>query len=149
HHSITLDVEIRGQRFFRQQAAFAALRRTDWEIASQEITFAVNAVRAFDSVLYREAKLRLAEEFLRLNQRGAEEVRQLVERGTLRAADRILAQAEVSDVQSQLGLNRNALVSARRDLYRALGVAGGDFVIQGTLDRAQPPVDAALLVEAA
>src|SRR5437764_1945154 len=33
HHSITLDVEIRGQRFFRQQAAFAALRRTDWEIA--------------------------------------------------------------------------------------------------------------------
>ena len=41
-----VDVEIRGQRFFRQQAASAALTRTDWEIAFQEITFAVNAVNS-------------------------------------------------------------------------------------------------------
>ena len=124
-----------GQRFSRQQAAFAALNRTDWEIASQEITFAVNAVRAFDSVLYREAKLRLAEEFLRLNQRAAEQVKQLVDRGTLRPADLILARAEINDVYSHSSGDRVLVEIARilRAHCRAEDVparfAGDEFTV--------------------
>ena len=58
-HQVTLEVELFHQRAYRQQAAFAALSRTDWEIAAQELMFAVNAIRAFDGFLYRRDKLAL------------------------------------------------------------------------------------------
>jgi cobalt-zinc-cadmium efflux system outer membrane protein len=148
-HQITLEVEVRGQRGHRTQAALAAMSRTDWDIASQEITFAVNTVRAFDNLLYRQGKLAVTEEFLRLNQRGAEQVKLLVERGTLRAADLILARAEVSDVQTQVGLNRTAMVSARRDFLSALGLSDGNFVLHGTLERPAPSVEPQQLLEVA
>jgi cobalt-zinc-cadmium efflux system outer membrane protein len=149
-HKITLDVEVRCQRSFRKQAAFAALSRTDWEIAYQEVTFAVNAIRAFDTLLYRQQKLAVAEEFLRLNEKSAEQVKQLVDRGTLRAGDLILARAEVRDVQTQIGLNRTNLVSARRDFARALGVPEyACFALQGTLERTAPPGGCEGFLEAA
>lgn len=148
-HQVTLAVEIRGQRFFRKQAAFAALTRTDWEIATQELTFAINTIRAFDSLLYRQSKLALTEEFLRLNQQAAEQVEKLVKSGTLRPADLILARTEVNDIQTQVGLNRTALVTARRDFYRALGVPDGNIAPQGTLERAAPADQSELLLEAA
>jgi cobalt-zinc-cadmium efflux system outer membrane protein len=148
-HKVTIDVELLGQRSFRKQAAFAALTRTDWEIAFQEVTFAVNAIRAYDNLLYRHGKLSVTEEFLRLNQKGAEQVRQLVESGTLRPPDLILARAEVSDIQAQIGLNRTSLVSARRDLFRAIGITEGHFILQGTLERAAPPAERERLLEAA
>src|SRR5262249_59864629 len=84
-HKVTLDVEVRGQRGFREQAARAALGRTEWEVASQEVAFAVNAVRAFDNLLYRQAKLALTEEFLRLNREAAEHGRRLAQGGPPRA----------------------------------------------------------------
>ncbi len=148
-HQITLALEVRGQRFFRQQAAFAALSRTDWEIASQEVTFAVNAIRAFDSLLYRQAKLGVVEEFLRLNERSVEQVRQLVDLGTLQPADLILARTEVNNVRTQIGLQQTALESDRRDFYRALGIDGGDFTAQGSLERAPPSPFPDELLEAA
>ena len=43
-HQVTLEVQLLHQQRYRQQAAFAALSRTDWEIAAQELTFAINAV---------------------------------------------------------------------------------------------------------
>jgi outer membrane protein TolC len=139
---ITLDLEIRGQRAYRRQAAFAALSRTDWEIAAQEVVFAATTVRAFDAMLYRQGKLALTEEFLKLNQKAAAQVKELVDRGTLRPADLILARAEVNDVQSQIGLHRTALVAARRDLARALGGADLTAVPQGTLERTAPAIGA-------
>jgi cobalt-zinc-cadmium efflux system outer membrane protein len=149
-HKVTLDVEIRGQFWFRKQAAFAALTRTDWDIASQEVTFAVNAVRAFDALLYRQAKLAVIEEFVTLNRDAAEQVRKLVETGTLRPAELILARAEVNDIESQVGLGRTAVVAARRDFARALGVTDiTAFSPQGTLDRPAPTTDAQVLVRAA
>jgi len=147
---VTLSVEIRRQRSFRKQAAFAALTRTDWEIAFQEVTFAVNAVRAFDNLLYRQAKLAVTEEFLRLNQQAAEQVKRLVEGGTLRPPDLILARVEVSDIQSQLGLGRTSLIAARRDLARAVGVPEvRDFQLSGTLARPAAAASAEELLEAA
>src|SRR5207247_2451381 len=106
------------------EAAVALGLQQNPELASLRqqhgIASAANTIRAFDNLRDRQAKLALTEEFLRLNQRGAEQVRQLVERGTLRAADLILTRAEVSDVQTQIGLNRTALVAARRDFLGAL-----------------------------
>src|SRR5438874_2273541 len=89
-HQVTLEVELFHQRAYRQQEAYAALSRTDWEIAAQELGFAVNAVRAFDAVLYRQRKLAVAQEFLRLNQQGADQVMQLMERGNLRPGDLVV-----------------------------------------------------------
>src|SRR5581483_11552951 len=93
-----LQLEVRGQRHFRKQAAFAALKRTDWEIAFQEVSFAVGAVRTFDTLLYRQAKLGVTEEFVRLNQAAAEQVKRLVDGAVLKPADLLLTQAEVTDV---------------------------------------------------
>ncbi len=137
-HQITLALEVLGQRNFRQQAAFAALSRTDWDIATQEVNFAVNAIRAFDGLLYRQAKLGVMEEFLRLNERAVEQVKPLVDLGTLQPADLILARTEVNNVRTQIGLQQTALEAARKDFYRALGIDGGDFTPQGTLNRAAP-----------
>ena len=137
-HQVTLEVELRHQRSYREQAAFAALSRTDWEIAGQEMTFAINATRAFDAVLYRQRKLAVAEEALRLNQQGADQAKQLVERGTLKSGDLIVSRAEVSDVRSQLSLSRTALISARRDYYRALGIADGSADPTGEMERSIP-----------
>lgn len=53
-HKLLTEVEIRGQRTYRRQGAAAALSRTDWEIASQEIALAVRVIRTFDAVLYRQ-----------------------------------------------------------------------------------------------
>lgn len=145
-HKVTVDVEVRGQRGFREQVAFAALGRAECEIASQEVIFAVNAVRAFDNLLYRQAKLALAEEFLRLNREAADQVRRLAQGGPLRAADVILARTEVNDVQAQISLSRTALASARRDLLRGLGATEGDLVLDGTLVRPSPAVPAEQLL---
>jgi cobalt-zinc-cadmium efflux system outer membrane protein len=140
-HQVTLEVQLFHQQRYRQEAAFAALTRTDWEIATQELAFSVNAIRAFDALLYRRGKLAVTEEFLRLNEKAAEQVKLLVERGTLKAGDLLLARAEVKDIQSQIGLNRTAMITARKDYYRALGIAEGSADPSGTLERAAPPGD--------
>jgi len=137
-HQLTLEVQLFHQQRYRQQTAFAALTRTDWDIAAQELVFSINAIRAFDGLLYRQGKLAVNEEFLRLNEKAAEQVKQLVERGTLKAGDLLLARAEVKDIQSQIGLNRTAMITATKDYYRALGIAEGSAVPSGTLERAAP-----------
>jgi outer membrane protein TolC len=137
-HQVTLEVQLFQQQKFRQQQAFAALTRTDWEIAAQELAVAVNAIRAFDAYLFRKGKLAVSEEFLRLNQKSVEQVRELVEQGKLKSGDLIVARAEVNDVQAQVNLNRTALVAARRDYYRALGIPEGIVEPVGTLERGVP-----------
>src|SRR5205807_9933596 len=51
-HKVFLDVQIRHQGKYRRQGAAAALSRTDWEIAAQEVALAVRVERAFGTVLY-------------------------------------------------------------------------------------------------
>jgi outer membrane protein TolC len=137
-HQITLELELRNQRCYREQAAFAALSRADWEIAAQEVTFAISTVRSFDAVIYRQRKLAVTEEALRINQQGADQAKQLVERGTLKSGDLIVSRAEVSDIRSQLGIDRTALISARRDYFRALGISEGNAEPTGTMERSVP-----------
>ena len=141
-HQLTLEVQLFHQQQYRQQQAFAALTRTDWEIATQELTFAVSSVRAFDALVYRQKKLAVAEEFLKLNQKSVEQIKELVERGTIKSGDLILAKAEVNDIQAQVNLSRTAVVTARKDYYRAIGVAEGAAEPTGTLERRRPDGDA-------
>jgi cobalt-zinc-cadmium efflux system outer membrane protein len=148
-HKLLLDVELHHQRRYREAAAAAGLTRTDWEIANQEVTLAVRVSRAFDTVLYREAKLSLIDDTLRLNEDATEQVRKLFEAGRLRSADLLLARTEVIDTRALALPARTALTSARYDLLRALGLVDGGAALAGTLE--MPPVawDAAKLLETA
>src|SRR2546423_1693802 len=67
-HVFRLDLEIRGQGQHRRAAAQAALSRTEWEVAFQEMTVGVRVARAFDALLYRREKLRLLDEIIRLQE---------------------------------------------------------------------------------
>ena len=132
-HKILIDVETRGQGKYRRQGATAALSRTDWEIAFQEGNLAIRVVRAFDTILYRQQKLALIEETVRLNEQALAQVRILVEQGRLRAPDLILLRSEVQDAGASRGPGRTALATAQQDLRRALGLIGVDATVHGAL----------------
>src|SRR5438552_3944668 len=136
-HKFLMDVEIRGQGTYRRQAACAALSRTDWEIAAQELGLAIRVIRAYNAVLYRQEKLHLIGETVRLNEHAVDQVNQLFEQGKLRAADRIVIRTEVDDVRSQQGLGRTSLVTAQYELRRLLGMIQEAVELQEKL--ATPP----------
>ena len=138
---ISIDLEVRGQRKYRQQAACAALSRTDWEIASQEILLAVKVVRAFDSVVYYQDKLRLAEQNLQLQETTAEQVRKLFDAGKLHGADLSLARSEVDSVSIALDTARSAQSKAEYDLRAVLGLTSEAVKVDGTLTPMPVPED--------
>src|SRR5262249_13038678 len=144
-HPLMLQLELRGQGAYRRKAACAALSRTDWEIAAQEVALAGRVVRAFDAVLHRQGKLRLTGETIRLLEQAAEQVRKLVEQGRLRPADLILARPEVDDDGAQQDLARAAAETARVEFYRTLGLVEGAPEVRGTLEAPPAPWDAAEL----
>jgi cobalt-zinc-cadmium efflux system outer membrane protein len=148
-HKILLEVEVWGQGRHRRQAAQAALSRTDWEIAFQEVALAVRVARAFNAVLYRQEKLRLIEETVRVNEEAAQQVRKLFEQGRLRRADFLVAKSELDDARTQLSPGRAALAAARNDLCRALGSVNGAFELHGMLDVRFPRWDAGILTQEA
>jgi outer membrane protein TolC len=121
-HKILIDVEVRNQGQYRREAASAALSRADWEIASQEVALAIRVARAFNTVVYRQEKLRLIEETVSRNEQDAEQVRKLVELGKVDGEDLLLARIELDDSRSQVGPGQVALATAVYDLRRALGV---------------------------
>jgi outer membrane protein TolC len=148
-HILVWEVEWRGQRGFRRQAAAAALSRTDWEIAYQEQLLAVQAVRAYLGLLYRQEKLRIANETLQFNQRLVENSEKLLKGGKLRPADLNVAQSEVTVTQDLVNAGYESVTAARHDLYRVLGIVGGTFEIEGTLECTSPPWDVNTLTELA
>jgi cobalt-zinc-cadmium efflux system outer membrane protein len=131
---VDLQLEIRGQRGYRLQAANAALSRTDWEISFQEEQLALRVIRAFNAVLYYDAKLKLGEQTVRLNEDTATRVANFAKRGVLKPADIVLARTEVDSSRALLGAARVAQTKARQDLRRALGVTTEPFTLQGKLD---------------
>jgi cobalt-zinc-cadmium efflux system outer membrane protein len=139
-HKLLLDVEVRGQRRFRREAALAALSRTDLEIASQEVALAVRALRAFDAVVYRRRKLQVLTDTVELNTRAAAQVEELVTKGRLNAADLIVIRTEAEDARAQLGPGTSALVAAQHDLSRVLNVTDGKFTLVGGFE-AQPALE--------
>jgi cobalt-zinc-cadmium efflux system outer membrane protein len=148
-YKLLLELEVRGQGTHRRQAAAAALSRTDWEIASQELALAVRVMRAFDSVLYRQEKLRLIEDTIRFHDEASQQVGRLVEQGRLNRVDWIAARSDADDARTQLSTGRTNLVTAWHDLRRALGLVSEALEVQGTLEAPFEPPDAASLMEAA
>ena len=67
--TVTLELEVRGQRAIREAQAQAGLSRTDWDIANQELTLAVRVVRTFDTVVYRFRKNQLVLDTIDLDQK--------------------------------------------------------------------------------
>ena len=135
-HLLLWEVEVRHQGRYRRQGAAAALSRTEWEIAFQEQTLAIDVTRFYTALLYRQEKLQLLEESHRLNERFVEDVRRLVGLGKLRSADLILAQTEVTDSLDLVASGQESLTVARQDLNKILGSVSGAYVTEGVLEPA-------------
>ncbi len=148
-HTTRLDLELRGQGKHRRTQAQAALSRTEWEIAAQEVLIAIQMVRAFDTVLYRQEKLRIQEDMLRLQGQVMEKVEPLVQQGHLPRTELMLARADLVDAKTALGPARNQLVVAGNDLRRLLGMVDENLTLDGTLETSPPKLEAAELVEEA
>jgi cobalt-zinc-cadmium efflux system outer membrane protein len=147
-HLIVWPVELFHQGRYRREGAAATLSRTDWEIAYQEQTLAVQVIRAYVTALYRSKKLDLLDETVRFNQRLVEDVDQQVRNGTRPAADQFVVESELIDIVNSLNGTdgrRTLLVAARNDLARALGVVGLAFEIEGALEPPPMTWDAAAL----
>jgi outer membrane protein TolC len=146
-HLILWEVEVRHQCRYRRAGAQATLSRTDWQIARQEQMLVARVIRAFVTVLYREAQLRQFEETLRLNEELVERVRKLVEANQLRSADLIVAQTEVATSRDLRNEVAQSLVAARYDLYRALGIVDPKFQVQGKLTVPPPALEGHAVLE--
>jgi cobalt-zinc-cadmium efflux system outer membrane protein len=133
-HRVSIDMEIHHQGRYRRQGAYAALTRTDWEIAFQEQSMAIRAVRAFNAVVYRQRKLELLEETVRLSDQTLQQATALFGAQRLPRADVIVAQSDVDDARAALGTGRTTLVAAQYDLRRVLGLVNEPFDIRGSLD---------------
>jgi cobalt-zinc-cadmium efflux system outer membrane protein len=146
---ISLALEIRGQGKYRRQAASAGLARTDWDIANQELLLAIRVCRAFDTLVYERAKLRLAEEGLHLQEETAGLVRKLFQGGALKSPDLILAQSEVDTFRLALNMARSVQTKAENDLRAALGLTTESLRVEGTLTLPPAPGDPQTLLAAA
>src|SRR5579884_3169769 len=134
-HTARLDLELRHQGRYRRAMAQAALTRTEWEIAAQELLVSIQVARAFNTLIYRQEKYRLLEEGAQLTEQVAEFTKQLVTEGTLRSADMLLANADVVDARTLMGPGRGVAIVAENDLRRALGMIAESFQPVGTLEK--------------
>jgi len=133
-HILLWEVELQHQGRYRRRAACAALSRTDWEIANQEQSLAVQVIRAYLGVVYRQKKLRLLEQTQRLNEQLVADVAKLVNPGKFSPADRYLAQSEADNSHDLLHAGQQRYVDAWRELCRVLGTVDGSFRIEGDLE---------------
>ena len=98
--TVTLELEVRGQRAIREAQAQAGLSRTDWDIADKELTLAVRVVRAFDTVVYRFQKNKLVLDTIDLDQKTYAQGQDLVKAGTLKPVDLIILRTEIDDARA-------------------------------------------------
>jgi outer membrane protein TolC len=147
-HTMRTDLELMRQGLYRRGIARNALSRTEWEIAAQELLISVQVARAYNNLLYRQAKYSLLEEGAHFTQEIADNVKQLYEQGTLKSADLLLANADVVESRNLLGPARSLEVVAQNDLRRALGMVGEPFVLDGTLEKGFVSPPASVLVQA-
>jgi outer membrane protein TolC len=133
-HTMRLDLELRGQGKHRRAAANAAVTRTEWEIATQEIAVAILSIRSFWTQLYREEKLKVLDETIRLNEETVKQVNRLVELGRAKTSDLVLMRTEVDAARAMRGQGTSALAVAKSDLRRNLGSLDQDVPIRGSLE---------------
>jgi cobalt-zinc-cadmium efflux system outer membrane protein len=148
-HKLLVDIEVRGQRKYRRAGAAATLSRTDWEIAHQEILLAVRVLRAYNAVLYRQEKIKLIDQIIRINENAARQIESYVKQGKMRPADQILIRAEVAEARAQRAQGLSLLIPARQELYRALGLLYEEVKLLGALDVPLVPWDGGVLTTAA
>jgi outer membrane protein TolC len=147
-HTMRLDLELRRQGRYRRAMARAALTRTEWELAAQELLTSILVTRAFNTVLYRQDKYRLLEQGLQLTEQVAGFTKHLVDQGALRSADLLLANADVLDARNALGPGRGVLVVAENDLRRALGMIDEPLTLEGALEKRYDPPPLPILIQA-
>lgn len=133
NENVRLDLELRGQGQIRQGAAQAALSRVEWEVAGQELLVAVRTVRAYQTLAYRQDKVRVLEDMVRVQEEVVSRVTALEKQGLLKPADKILAEVDLAEARAAIAPARALQVAAWTELRRVLGVEG-----------AMPPVQAAL-----
>lgn len=148
-HKVFVDVEVRGQRRIREQAAAAGLSRTDWEIAYQELALSVRVARAFDTVLYRYKKWELAKQTADLNTKAAAQAEDLWKQNQFKTADLIALRTEAAASRTQVATARLSLQAAWADLKRAMGLVNEQPTVQGDLIVPPPAEDAATLEQGA
>jgi outer membrane protein TolC len=148
-NTFRLDLELCGQGRIRSAAAAAAVSRTEWEIAAQELAMAVRAVRGFNAFVYRQDKLRLTEATIKLHEQAVERTKLLVKQGKLKPVDSMIANADLVEARAQRGPSQALLVAAWNDLRRTMGVDAPVVNYAGTLEPWAPVVEAdALLARA-
>ena len=142
--TIQLDIEVRGQKRERRAAADAGVARTEWEIADQEVTTAIAAIRAYNTVLYRQFKQGILDETARLDEQIVADGERLFKAGKLLRGDLSLAMTERDAARALRGQGRTAVAVARAELRRQLGALDDNFTVAGELDRPLPsaPADA-------
>src|SRR5581483_6708748 len=141
--------ELRHQGRYRREGAAHALSRTDYEIAFQELSLAARVIRAFDTAIYREQKLEIVERTLQVNENAAREVALLVQKNQLRAGDLLIARTEVDDTRNLVGPARAALLVARNDVRRLLGMVDETVRLTGKLATSIPQMEESELIAAA
>jgi outer membrane protein TolC len=139
--TIQLEIEVFGQKHIRRAAAAVAVTRTELEIADQEVATAVAAIRAYDTLLYRQHKLDILDETVRLDEQVIAQGEQLFRAAKLRSADLILARTELDTARAARGQGRAAVAVARAEFRRQLGSVDDSFTVAGELDRPLPTAD--------
>jgi outer membrane protein TolC len=132
-HNVLLEVELKGQGRIRREQALAALTRTDWEIAAQEMGLGARVWRGYQAILYRRDKLKLIEETIKLDEELDAEAPKLRDAKKITGADLILIRTEVYDARAQRGPGRAALLTAWQDFRRSLGLVDEIVDVKGTL----------------
>jgi cobalt-zinc-cadmium efflux system outer membrane protein len=146
---LRLELEVRGQGRHRRAAAEAGLSRTDWEIANQEMLLGIRVIRAFNTLLYRREKLRLADQAVQLQEEAATLVSKQVEAGRLGRGDVFLARADAAEAHAVRGPAQTAFDLAGVELRRLLALLNEPFDILGNLPVSFARVEQALLEQAA
>lgn len=148
-YTMRLDLEVRGQRRIRESGAAATVARTDWDIATQEVTVAVGTIRAYNTALYRQKRLDLQDETIRLTEQVYDQTKKLADLGRLKAADVIVARTNLSAARAQRAQSESAIAVARADLRRLLGTDDDSFALKGELILPPPTTDRTTLTQAA
>jgi outer membrane protein TolC len=133
-NTFRLDLELRGQGKYRTGAANAAATRTEWEIAAQELALAVRTVRAFNAFVYRQEKLHLLEDTIKLQEEITKNAKRLGEQGKLKPADVMLANSDLVETRALRGPSLALVVAAWNDLRRTIGADLTIANYQGSLD---------------
>jgi outer membrane protein TolC len=121
-NTLRLDLELCGQGKYRAAAANAAVSRTEWEIATQELAVAVRTLRAFNTFVYRQEKLELVEDTIKLQEQSVKNVQLLLDQGKLKATDLMLASSDLVESRAARGPTQALVVAAWNDLRRAMGI---------------------------